>query len=380
VSAVNNLSVLQKLTVFISCKGRGHCGSGVLVKIAGNYFVLTASHVLQDESDPLYPTKINADDIEVVTDAGNVLKCEEHIFSKEIHSSKDITALKVQVDFDVPEVKFTNDHLHMIEEEFIFRGKSWSAENPPQSIIATLDCVRDENFLLRIKNDQFENNLGHSGAELLNGCSGSGVFSKRLQGDYLFGVVLSVPDGSVKGVNCISIKDFYDIFGEDLIIEDLFDMSESVEFSVSEFRKSITKTVIEKAKGDDSDMISRLVRKMDVFTPGWDETDLEGYLTDLLIWEEMYKGFISTSSVRKNIIEEAKEEFSRGNKKYLVRDSLDANQKYHEIQELFREIISNHVDSTPSLRNRKEAIVAGEIVKLLGRCKIDFRKDNGNSN
>jgi hypothetical protein len=377
---MNYAKILPLITVFLTNSNDQHLGSGVLVTIGDVYYVLTASHVVHGHENSKYCTK-DIEDIKIRVEKGFSISCIRELGNEKLHKEYDLTVLEVKLAEPIDclqEVKFTSDHRDFPGFSYVFRGKALSVGNNAHTVQpCSLDTITDDKFVLSIPSEFYTSGTGEVGAEVLSGYSGSGVFITGVNGSFLVGLVLSVDDDYFMGVNCVCISHLSQFEIPKFTLSDVHGVDVLSENFANEIRSKVTKEMINDAKinqGKETDLVANLSKKMDVFSPGWSEQDLDGFVEDLLVWEDFYENNIKNEKSYVDLLNSAKDEFKRGNKNFRVKDEYEADKYFRKIEENFLQVLEVHLKGFPFLEKKSQTIVSGEISKLLGNCKINFRK------
>ncbi|EWH05011.1 hypothetical protein AT00_16640 [Pseudoalteromonas lipolytica SCSIO 04301] len=217
---MNHLTLLPYTTVQIS-KGPIYLGSAVLVKVRNAFYVLSSAHVTFGEGCEQYNDELCS----TLTYKAESEKIENLTFIKmlgnlEIFKTYDIIAIEVDVALNnegFPEIFFTID-TDKPELEFIFKGRVKSESGKTYSISpCTKNSTGGTDIHLEIPAKFYTDFKGETGAEVLQGLSGSGVFIHDNNSDkaFLTSIVKSVSDDNFVGVNCTCIS----LYKEHLIPE-----------------------------------------------------------------------------------------------------------------------------------------------------------------
>jgi hypothetical protein len=363
---------LPKLTITIQNSQSEHLGSGVLLKIADEFCILTAAHVLFDESIDV----VNASDFKFMSESyGELIVPGESVqFTK--NASIDAFLVKI-CDFNesatYPNLFYTSDH-EFPGLKFCFRGKPKSVSGNIYTVYNnSVNGSSDGKIKVQIPPEYYTDFKGETGCELLQGYSGSGWLISNHKNLYLSGIVCSVSNDNFSGVNCICISEIISKLSLDIKLSDLEDTVDLVSLDVSNIRNKISKEIIRFAKETNNESVLNLTRKMDLFLPDWVEDDLESFVSDMLIWEELYQSKVIGNPKFKELIEESKSELSSGNKKFYVASAIEGNSKFHEIQAEFKSIITSFLDEHKLWGKYISTVSNGEIAKYLANCKLDFR-------
>jgi hypothetical protein len=376
---MNSAKLLPENTVFFTGSENQHLGSGILVNVAGIYYVFTASHVVHGHEKSDYCTE-DIETINIISDHYSEIVCVREFGTEELHKSRDLTVLEIKILDSVVldhKCQFTIDHVDLPDLKYVFRGKPLSLSSGAFTVKnCSLDNMKNGTFVLSTPIEFYTDGKGDVGAEVLRGYSGSGVFVSSLDGIYLVGIVQNISDDTHMGVNCACISLFSEFNIPKFELSDIYGLDKSTESVVKEIRTSVTQEMIESAKANrdkGTDLVANLSKKMDLFSPGWIESDLDEFVEDLLAWEEFYDKNIKNEEAYVELIDSAKDEFRRGNKDFVVKDKYEANNRFRKIQDDFLKTLDTHLNGFPFLEKKRQTIVSGEIAKLLGNCKINFR-------
>jgi hypothetical protein len=373
---MNHLEVLPKTNISISNE-HSHIGGGVLVKVNKSYFILTAAHVIFGDNCCNFQNS-NPEELKYISETYGELQYKEYVGQEESIKNHDIVAIHITPSKDMqdfPEVKFCQD-TDFPDLEFIFKGRSKSPSGKSYSILpCTKNSEENSDIHIKIPPESYTNFEGETGAEILQGYSGSGVFINNPKEDeiYLIAVVLSVSDDNFTGVNCAGISKFKDNIINEMVISDFFGGNKLLNLNIKDIRRSITTEIINERKTNKYGDVENLTRKMDVFLEDWQPEDLDQFIHDILIWEKIEHSKIRNNSSYKELIDESKAILSSGNKSYQVKNTQEGNDRFHKIQEDFISIVREQLDGTP-LQKSSRTIATGEIARLLANCKLDFRK------
>jgi len=374
---MNYLQNLPRTTIKIS-REPNYLGSGVLIRINNMYYVLTAAHVIYGD-DFCDIDHANPSDFVYDSECYGILDYKETIGSKKIHRKNDLLVIRVESNTILtgyPEIKFCDD-VSFPKASFIFRGTAKSVSGQIYSINPCyVNSLPDEKnrFCLAVPLDSYSDTKGETGAEVLQGYSGSGLFAKDSGEFLLVGVVLSVSDDNFSGVNCISITALKEDFFPELVLADFHGGNKQFKLNIAELKREITQQLIDQRKGDSYGDVENLTRKMDVFIEGWEPSELDEFIGDILLWDNIEHKRIRNNSEYRDLIDEAKIILASGNKYFRVADIQQGNEKFHKIQEKFVEIVNQQLEGTP-LQKYSPTIAAGEIARLLANCKLNFKMD-----
>jgi len=207
---MNHLKLLPYVTVQIS-NDSTYMGSAVLVKVDNRFYVLTAAHVPFGENCKEYNESLSSNliymselfgKLKFIKELGNIVVFKEHdVFAIEIESNPCFD--------EFPEVLFISDTDYPALS-FLFRGRSKSVSGKNYTIEpCSKNGIYQSDVHFKIPTDSYNDFQGDSGAEVLQGCSGSGIFIQNELSDtaYLTAIVKSVSDDYFNGINatCISI-------------------------------------------------------------------------------------------------------------------------------------------------------------------------------
>lgn len=369
---MSKIEVIQKTCVQIY-KDCDYHGSGVLVKVNGVFYVLSAAHVYsQDQNEPIdlkgfYGKSEKYDHIDF----------KELIGDSSVHFKHDVAVVSVQENgsfHDFPDIDFCTD-LDFPENSFVFRGTQKSSELKPHSVNPCyLDTPAncDQLFCLKVPLECYSDTIGNVGAEVLRGYSGSGVFVKDACRNYLVGIVLNVDKDDFVGVNCRSVQVIKDCFLPNLAISEFHGGNAQLKLNVAQIKREITKELIEERKNNAYGDVENLTRKMDFFLKDWKPEDLDRFISDILTWENIEHKKIRNYSVYRDCIDNAKAIWEAGNKQYLVNDAQQGNERFHKIRDELVEILKEELDGT-TIKTSSNVIAAGEVARLLANCDLDFK-------
>jgi hypothetical protein len=302
---------------------------------------------------------------------------------------KEILNEKYQRKYDISvfEVKLIEGNLESIpnvnlsdESDFpgvklAFRGKS---NKPSGKAYTVRECDVDSKdsgiITVGIPAKYYTDFKGDTGAELLQGYSGSGVFvvGQNITEIYLVGVVTSVDDDDFSGVSCCCISRVQCFMPDGFELSPFKERSKVLETSIRDIRNQVTQNVIDDRKANDNVSVTRLNNKMNVFLGSWELEELDQYIEDMVTWEKLYYNNVKNDEDIKLVIDNSREELSSGSKKFRVESTLDAHKKYRNIEKEFKEIVDMHLEEYPQWKKYKRTIVNGEIAKMLAQCKLDF--------
>lgn len=371
---MNELDVLPKTCVQIYRSEHYH-GSGVLVKAGGAFFIISAAHVIsQDIAKALtlegfYGVSEKYGKIEfenLIGEYDAILKCDIAVI-----------AIDQKHNFpDFPHIKFCED-ISFPENSYVFRGTQKSTALKAHTVTPCyLDTsVNDDSlFCLKVPLDAYTDMKGGVGAEVMSGYSGSGIFIKGTNNIYLVGIAQNIDKDDFTGVNCRSIKVIKDSFLPNIKISDFHGGNAQLKLNISDIKRSVTQSMVDERKrsngyGD----VENLTRKMSSFMEGWTADDLDSFINDILVWEEIEHSKIRNHSSYRDLIDNAKAIWASGNKKYQVSSIQQGNERFHKIQDELTELLREELEGT-SIRTSSPVIAAGEIARLLANCTLDFKK------
>jgi hypothetical protein len=206
---MNHLTLLPYTTVQIS-KNSTYLGSAVLVKIGNLYYVLTAAHVPFGTGCNHYTEELSSTLIYESEYIGE-LKFVRELGNLDVYKSYDILAVEVVVNSDdFPEIFFTNNTDNP-KLQFIFKGRSKSESGKSYSVKpCSKNGTAGADIHIEIPVKNYTDFQGETGAEVLQGLSGSGVFihDDDSSNAFLTSIVKSVSEDNFVGVNSICISLF----------------------------------------------------------------------------------------------------------------------------------------------------------------------------
>ena len=363
---MNNIEKIRSMTVLIY-KNESYQGSGVLVKCKQNHFVITADHVINNDSE------VNDNSILLKTEMGLELS-PLSILNRSNDEEIDLAVLQVDSsNIDINETFFCED-ITFPDIELSFRGTAKSEQIETHTIQKCLvDTPPNSNgiFCLKIPGDQYSNAEGESGGVVLQGYSGSGVFYSGPDSELLLtGIVQTVSNNDFPGVNCISISKVKEYLIPEIIISDFHSGNAEIKIKISELKKEITQKLINKHKNDSYSAVKNLSKKMDVFLGSWDTEELDSFVEDMLLWDLLEHKKIRHSDYQ-DLIDDSKANLAAGNNKHIVSNIADGNTRFNEIKKEFKEILKEHLKGTP-LEKHISVIAAGETARLLANCRLNF--------
>jgi hypothetical protein len=208
---MNHLKSLPHLTVQISNNSQ-YLGSGVLVKVDNSFYVLSAAHVPFGDKCQNY-SEILASSLSYKSEKYGVLNFVKSLGDIGTYTTYDIFAVEVEAITcadNFPTILFTDD-TDCPDLKFLFRGRAKSAsENAYTVEPCTKNGKLQSKIQLQIPIGFYNDFKGESGAQVLQGYSGSGVFIHDNKSDlaYITSIVQSVSPDNFSGVNCICISLF----------------------------------------------------------------------------------------------------------------------------------------------------------------------------
>ena len=214
---------------------------------------------------------------------------------------------------------------------------------------------------------------GNTGASVMNGYSGSGVFIRGTDDIFLVGISQNIDKDSFNGVNCRSIGVLKNSFLPDIEISDFRGGNAQLKLNVAEIKEKITQAMIERRKSDEYGDVENLTRKMDAFIENWTSEDLDGFIKDILVWENIDRKKVRNHSLYRDRIENAKAIWSAGNKHYQVSTIQQGNQRFHKILDDLTDLLKEELEGT-SIKSSSKVIAAGEVARLLADCTLKFTK------
>ena len=371
---MNETELLRKVSIQIYKKDN-YRGSGALIETNGKFYVITATHVISDsESEPL-----DLNDFFGKSEEYEQIRFGSLIGEFEKSLKFDISVIEIVNEnkfHDFPKISFCND-ISFPENQFMFRGTQKSIALKPHTIIPCSldsDINGEESFCLKVPLQAYTDMKGSVGAEVLSGYSGSGVFIRHAKKNYFTGTAQDIDKDDFTGVNCRSINVVKNHFLESIEIEDFEGGIKQLKINIAEIKKNITEEMIEerKKKNDYGD-VENITGKMDAFIQDWSAEDLDGFINDILVWEEIEHNRIRNHSTYRDLIDNAKAIWASGNKKYQVSSVSQGNERFHKILDDLRDILKDELENT-SLRSSSSVIAAGEVARLLANCNLDFKK------
>jgi hypothetical protein len=213
---MNHLTFLPYTTVQIS-KESTYLGSAVLVKVENVFYILTAAHVAFGKDCSQYNESFSST-LTYKSESIGELTFVRQLGNLNIFKNHDILAIEVKVNCKYfPEIFFTDD-TNNPKLQFIFRGRSKSESGKVYSVKpCSKNGTAGEDIHIEIPVKDYTDFEGESGAEVLQGLSGSGVFihDDDSSDAFLTSVVKSVSKDNFVGINSICIS----LFKEHLIPE-----------------------------------------------------------------------------------------------------------------------------------------------------------------
>ncbi|WP_028302369.1 trypsin-like peptidase domain-containing protein [Oceanospirillum beijerinckii] len=371
---MNELDVLPKTSVQIYLSENYH-GSGILVETGGVFYVLSAAHVIsQDVSEPLI-----IDGFYGISEIYGKIEFDAFIGQHEAIRHYDIAVIAVDQKHkfpDFPKISFCED-ISFPENSYSFRGTQRSPALKAHTVTPChLDTpINDErSFCLKVPLEAYTDMKGCVGAEVLGGYSGSGIFIKEADNNYLVGIAQNIDNDDFTGVNCRSIKVIKDSFLPDIDIADFHGGNTQLKLNIAEIKRSITQGMIdERKKANNYGDVENLTKKMDSFIVGWTPEDLDAFINDILVWDDIEHSKIRNHSSYRDLIENAKAIWASGNKKYQVSSIQQGNERFHKILDELTDFLKEELDGT-SIKSISPVIAAGEVARLLANCNLDFKK------
>ena len=371
---MNELDVLPKTSVKIYRSDSYH-GSGVLVEVDGVFYVLSAAHVFsQDIGEPL-----RLDGFYGVSEKYGKIEFDDFVEGHKATRQYDIVVLivkKGQNFSDFPTISYCED-ISFPEITYAFRGTQQSVALKAHTVSpCKLDTLPNDEglFCLKVPLEAYANMKGGVGAEVLSGYSGSGIFIRETDKNYLVGIAQNIDRDDFTGVNCRSIRVVKDLFLPDIDIEDFHGGNAQLKLNVAEIKRRVTQGMIEeRKKSNNYGDVENLSRKMNSFMQDWTAEDLDGFINDILVWEDIEHSKIRNHSSYRELIENAKAIWASGNKKYQVSSVRQGNERFHKLLDELTDLLKEELDGT-SIKSSSQVIPAGEIARLLANCTLDFKK------
>lgn len=367
------ISELQKISITIKSEAKGHQGSGSLIKINEHFYILTAAHCLFEEQE----LKTNISNIVIHSEAYGTISLDPEGFDIK---KPGIDAILLRVGKnnminDFPNLKFTEDHTFP-GLKFCFRGTAKSVSGNTYTVYnCSMNGSKDNLLHIEIPPAFYNDFQGNKGAEVLEGYSGSGLIVEN-QDEILFcGIICSISEDSFNGVNCISISDIKDCLQQPITFEEITNTANIVRLDVQAIKESIAQSFVQFVKDhNNNDAIAHLTRKMDLFLPDWEMQDLENFVSDMLVWDELYKNKVKGNPELHSLIKESQCELSSGNKTFYVDSSREGNKQFHLIKKDFKEIIDKFFEDNSVWKKYTNTIASGEIAKYLANCNLNFKE------
>ncbi|CAM3505406.1 hypothetical protein [Parendozoicomonas haliclonae] len=371
---MNELDVLIKTSIKIYQSETYH-GSGVLVQTDGEFYVFSAAHVFsQDITQP-----IKLEEFHGISDMYGKIEFDSLIEEQKATQQYDIVVISVDKKHsfsDFPRISFCED-ISFPEISYAFRGTQKSAALKSHTVTpCQLDTPLNDNgtFCLKIPFEAYTDMKGGVGAEVLGGYSGSGIFIRETDNNYLVGIAQNIDKDDFTGVNCRSIKVIKDFFLPNIDITDFHGGNAQLKLNIAEIKRNVTQTMIdERKKSNNYGDVENLTRKMNSFMADWTTEDLDGYINDILVWEDIEQSKIRNHSSYRDLIENAKAIWASGNKKFQVSSIQQGNERFHKILDDLTALLKDELDGT-SIKSTSSVIAAGEIARLLANCTLDFKK------
>jgi len=364
---------LQKISVKIQSKAKVHQGSGSLIKMDKHFYIITAAHCLFEKNE----LNTNISNIVISSQVYGEIPLDPDCFDIK---RPDIDAILLRVSKEntisnFPNLKFTADHIFP-GLKFCFRGTAKSVSGKAYTVYNCSMNGSEDNLLdIEIPPESYNDFAGNRGAEVLEGYSGSGLIVQN-QDEILFsGIICSISEDNFNGVECISISDIKDCFQLQIPFEDITNTANIVRLDVQSIKDSIAKRFIQYVKdNNNNDAIAHLTRKMDLFLPEWEMQDLENFVSDMLVWDQLYKNKVKGNPDLYSLIKESRCELSSGNKTFYVDSSREGNKQFHLIKKEFKEIIDKFLEDNSVWKKYTNTIASGEIAKYLANCNLNFKE------
>ncbi|RBP84311.1 serine protease [Marinomonas rhizomae] len=371
---MNELDVLPKTSVKIYQSVNYH-GSGVLVEADGVFYVFSAAHVIcQDLNKPLI-----LDGFYGISEKYGKIEFDNLIGEHKATQEYDIAVIAIDKTHnfpDFPKISFCED-ISFPENSYTFRGTQKSPALRAHTVTPChLDTSINEegSFCLKVPLEAYADMKGSVGAEVLGGYSGSGIFIKEADNNYLVGIAQNIDKDDFTGVNCRSIKVIKDSFLPNINIADFHGGNAQLKLNIADIRRNVTQGMIdERKKSNDYGDVENLTRKMNSFMKDWTPEDLDGFINDILVWEDIEHSKIRNHSSYRDLIENAKAIWASGNKKYQVSSIQQGNERFHKILDELTDLLKDELDGT-SIKSSSSVIAAGEIARLLANCTLDFKE------
>lgn len=351
-----------------------YCGSGVLVEVDGLYHVISAAHVFKGLATDSFKLSAYCGKSEVYGGiyfselVGEVGACQEY----------DLVVISIDPKHkftDFPIINFCED-ISFPEISFVFRGTQKSIALKSHTITpCSLDTVTNDDgvFCLKVPLEAYADMTGNVGADVLRGYSGSGVFIKETNETYLVGIVQNVGKDSFTGVNCRSVKAIKNSFLPSIEISDFHGGNAQLKLNIAEIKRNITQEMIEERRNANNyGDIENLTTKMNAFMEDWLPEDLDGFINDILVWENIEHTKIRNYSAYRDLVENAKAIWASGNKQYQVSSVQKGNERFHKILDELTELLKEELEGT-SIKSSSQVIAAGEVARLLANCTLKFK-------
>tara|TARA_R110001583_G_scaffold59030_1_gene175668 strand:- start:2849 stop:3964 length:1116 start_codon:yes stop_codon:yes gene_type:complete len=371
---MNELDVLPKTSIQIFQSDNYH-GSGILVEINEVFYIFSAAHVFsQNVSKPLILDGFYGKSEEYGrVDFGYLIGEHEEIQKYDIA----VIAIDQKHKFsNFPKISFCED-INFPENSYVFRGTQRSQSLKPHTVTpCSLDTSinSDSLFCLKVPLEAYANMKGDVGAEVMGGYSGSGIFIKETDKNYLVGIAQSIEKDDFTGINCRSVKIIKDFFLPNIDIAEFHGGNAQLKLNIAEIKRNVTQGMInERKKTNDYGDVENLTRKMNSFMKNWTPEDLDGFINDILVWENIEHSKIRNHSSYRDLIENAKAIWASGNKKFEVSSIQQGNERFHKILDELTDLLKEELDGT-SIKSSSPVIAAGEIARLLANCTLDFKE------
>lgn len=368
---MNETEVLPKICIQIY-NSSDYCGSGVLVKLNGQFYVFSAAHVFTDN-----PKKsIAIQGFHGVSEEYGKIEFSELKGGIEPIQKYDIVVALVKNEggfLNFPCIKFCQD-ITFPDISLIFRGTQRSVALKPHSVTpCTIDTpVNNESlFCIKVPLESYANMKGDVGAEVMSGYSGSGIFIRGVDDIYLVGITLNVDDDDFTGVNCRSIQAVKELFIPDMELSDFHGGNKPLKINVANIRKEVTKEMILNRKSESYGDVENITRKMNAFIENWTTEDLDEFVEDILVWENIENSKIRNNSTFREPIENAKSSWRAGHRKYQVSSISKGNERFHKLLDDLTDLLKEELEGTP-YKSNSSVIAAGEVARLLANCNLRF--------
>lgn len=354
-------------------------GSGVIITLKSEYYVLTAFHCLELEKNSDKLPDINDIVIEKQMDYTSPFVPIKVLSITLMNRIDDFILLKIE--FVDEKIKCCGLGKNLTEERNVrFYGYQKICSSQYRPFECKITLVSQSKFQIKLIDDTFQQN-GENGSYIAKGLSGSGVYVIISDKPYLIGVLCSVKDTQAwnDDIDCCTLDKC--LSKQSCQMDDLSDLIHIKAWSEN-LDKEKAKKAIDNYKLLNNDFFDNLLRKNSVIYDTQEKAvnvtdkELKKYLSfkeNVSLLESQYP-FLYTKfqNVVKRFQDDVEDQYSRS-----VRDNNEAKDKRLELKDKLKEELAYVLETTDVENDRIKFDLADyQVIEWLLNCSLNFTKKN----